>query len=310
MGEQEQSQTQQTQSATAIAAISSDASPSSPLASSFSHLFSVVSSSSSPSSLTDSLAALSALIHHESPQLVTSLVNQRDSSGRSLFHYACLHGFCPLLDFLRGLGPAIAVALNERDGQGQTGLHLALKQPRIEYIHSLLSIPAHSLDRLISDEFHRLPLHWAAQAGSDNATLDKLIEQTTQDTRTTAQLVNSCTISGDTPLHWSVSAGRLSASSWLIDRGADANKKNARGIAPVDMIEEIADECVKKDMAALLADCRSKRKLSASIEAAAAPFEAASWTVANNNNNTNTTKQRTHGQDSKKKMTIKLKAKG
>ena len=85
-------------------------------------------------------------------------MNERDSGGRSALHYAALHDLPSLLQWLL----LHRAELNLQDGQGQTALHLALKDRHVGAAKQLLQRPEQRVD--LRDQFDRLPLHWAAQA--------------------------------------------------------------------------------------------------------------------------------------------------
>ena len=85
-------------------------------------------------------------------------VDGRDFGGRTALHYAALHDDLSLLQWLLAHHADISL----QDGQGQTPLHLALKEKHKRVVQTLLQQPQVRVDVL--DQFNRSCLHWAAQA--------------------------------------------------------------------------------------------------------------------------------------------------
>jgi len=157
------------------------------------------------------------------------MVNTRDVGGRTCLHYAALHG--RPVETIRALLLAKANA-NLQDGQGQTALHLALKERYMDCAALLLQQP--SIDVTKADAFSRLPLHWAAQAGYDRL-IGQCLRGSSSSIATVPPLVsvNSRTQSGDTALHWAVSEGSVSTVRALLSEGAAVDICNDRGVSPL-----------------------------------------------------------------------------
>ena len=219
---------------------------------------------------------------------VRRYVDARDSGGRSALHYAALYGLQALLRWLLQHDADV----NLQDGQGQTPLHLALKDRHREAASLLLSSPLQRVS--LTDQFDRLPLHWAAQAGYDDLLPLCL----------TGVAVDSRTQGGDTALHWAVAERRLGCVRVLISRGASATAVNARD----ESVEQLArgagpelERLVKARQEAELREVEERRQMEgtagSSADGASTAFAIPVQTVA-----------AAAAPGVKKKMTIRLRA--
>ncbi|XP_066905177.1 ankyrin repeat domain-containing protein 49 isoform X2 [Halyomorpha halys] len=118
---------------------------------------------------------------------------------------------------------------------GETKLHLAAAEGRIEVVRNLLEA-GQEVDvrtRDVQSNFSNLyrdtrltPLHYAAASG--NVEVMRVLVDFGAD-------VSAMTESGDTALHKAALSGQTSAVQWLLDHGADLEAKNVFGATPLSM---------------------------------------------------------------------------
>jgi ankyrin repeat protein len=178
----------------------------------------------------------------QNPELIQQL-NYRDPAGRTLLHYTALNGYKELLSLLLTIIPQ-GLQLNYQDGHAQTPLHLCLKQRHKDCAELLLinTVGLNCLNPVVADEFNRLPLHWAAQAGFVDLLpylIDKSTEADNKSNLSTADIVNHQTNSGDSPLHFAVGDSQLEAALWLLNNGAKVNLKNQRDETPISFAKNL-----------------------------------------------------------------------
>ena len=247
----------------------------------------------------------------------------RDFGGRTALHYAALHDDSSLVEWL--LSHRADVTL--QDGQGQTPLHLALKEKHKRIAQILLQQPQVRVDVL--DQFSRLPLHWAAQA-SDNRTQTQPLHtsRTTQHTHSAHALmaacpchvldvcsgyddllplclsgggvdVNSATQGGDTPLHWAVSERHVAVVRLLLLHNADVTIANQRGDTAASLAKSAGGdiELLVAERAEQQRSEQQQRQRQSEAGVPMSTFAVSSAAAADS------------GGAPKKKMTIKLKPK-
>lgn len=177
--------------------------------------------------------------------------DQADSHGRTALHRIASRGLTDLLEHTLKLSTPHA-----RDFQGETPLHYAAARNQCDFIRKLI-ILSPDLHFNVRNNLDLTPLHIAAREGAADAV--KLFLQTSPLSRSlqdktsklalhytsgkghygcvtqlsTPETIDCQDSSGATPLWFASEKGHLDVVQYLVRSGADVNKANSFGAAPI-----------------------------------------------------------------------------
>lgn len=129
----------------------------------------------------------------------------------------------------------IRIGINSINDSGETALHIAASEGRVEVVRYLLErgFPPdiRTEDVCPNSEMHyrdtlQTPMHYAATGGHVEV-LALLAGHGAN--------ISAVTESGDSPLHKAALHGQTAAARWLLDRGAKVRSENVFGASPLSM---------------------------------------------------------------------------
>ncbi|CAH8620638.1 unnamed protein product [Dicrocoelium dendriticum] len=160
-----------------------------------------------------------------------SVVQQRDSDGRTPLHYASIKGNPKILKFLL----ANKARVNEVDEQGNLPIHFSVTEGQTPAVRLLLSAGA---DVLYANKNGLQPIHIACER-NDTATLKALLEVDGID-------VNAEGHRGATPLHYCCSRDSVDCLNLLLQSGAYIYTRDLENTYPIHAaIASISHRCVQ-----------------------------------------------------------------
>lgn len=116
------------------------------------------------------------------------------------------------------------------DTKGSTPLHYAVHLNKSEIVNVLISLGA-IVDQ--QDNSGRTPLHWGIEKKVNVEIITKLIEKG-------ADINKPSGVSKNTPLHYAAQCGNTEAMKILLDKGANVQVVNAKGLAISDVCKDRA----------------------------------------------------------------------
>jgi ankyrin repeat protein len=137
-------------------------------------------------------------------------INEKDSNGNSFLHLAVRAGNADIVRFLISKGANV----NIKDNYGETPLQTAAHIDNLDIIIQLVS---HDAEIHIRDASGVTPLHDAVYHGQME-TVKYLISQGAE--------INIKDISGQIPLHYAVKDNKVEISKYLITKGAEVNARD------------------------------------------------------------------------------------
>lgn len=151
-----------------------------------------------------------------------SLINIKDSKGRTALHIASICGQIKIVDYLLQQ----CANTNIQDNNGLTPLHCASIRG---HQNTLLLLLHANCDSTIIDNYGNTSLHYATDYGHD--TCVKALLYFTEQNRIIID-INSRNKNGDTPLHLASKWGYTIIVDILLEHGANTRIKNKKGQLP------------------------------------------------------------------------------
>lgn len=152
----------------------------------------------------------------EALKSISSALKNKDKNGQTALHLAVKKNNSEIVSLLLNQG----ISVDEQDNEGQTALHIAAKQS-YDKIASLLANK--NADIYIKDNAGKTPADYAILSGA------KLIKAIARKNN-----VNNGLVDGHTLLHEAASLGNPELTQGLIQLGADVNAVDKDGLLPVD----------------------------------------------------------------------------
>lgn len=180
-------------------------------------------------------ARTKALLHHglgktDNPNLLHP-DDTRDARGYTALHLAAMHGRSVIARTLLEAGASTQSVVTAGENEGLTPLRLAAERGHLSTVRVLLEAGA---DPGAEDLVDRATcLHAAAEAGHAEVVVELV--------RGGAKL-ESRAVSGQTPLRWALSMGRVGAAAALLSAGADPDAPDRRGACCLHAVAALKPE--------------------------------------------------------------------
>jgi ankyrin repeat protein len=178
---------------------------------------------------------------------------QRQLSSLPLLHKMCYLGIVPWVEALlrtRSLISYIQKPIDERDGNGQTVLYLAVRGGNGEGNEAMVRLLVDSgADVKAKDCDRETVLHWAAEGG--NEAIVRLLVDSGAD-------VKAKDNRGKTVLHWAAERGNEAMVRLLVDSGADVEAKDNHGWTVLRWAAEGGNEAIVRLLVERGADVKAK----------------------------------------------------
>jgi ankyrin repeat protein len=120
--------------------------------------------------------------------------------------------------------------INIKDNRGQTLLHIAAYNEKLDVVEYLISKDAYFN---VKDKLNGTPLHSAAEGGNYKVVKAVLAHIEKKHSGGLSKVINAKTNNGATPLHLAAYNGKLSVVEPLINKGVNIDAKGRNGQTPL-----------------------------------------------------------------------------